>query len=105
MLKTRILIASVTLALCLGPIAAVALAALLSGMLGCDVNEGAPLPCEVFGFDLGGVLYGLMTTGWLALITIPLLMAALVVWLAVEGALYLRKQMKTRRAGRAGGSS
>lgn len=38
---------------------------------GCTVAEASIAPCPVAGMDLGPILYGLITGGWLMLMTAP----------------------------------
>jgi hypothetical protein len=97
MSKKHKAIAVFAVALGLAPIAAVAVAAMIAGVAGCDVNESAPLPCEIFGADIGGVLYALVTAGWLALITIPALMIASIAWLSLEAIVRIARRFKDRR--------
>ena len=54
-----------------------------ASFLGCELNEGSAHPCMLFGSDIGGALYTLGVLGWLTLIGIPIVVAALVVWVLV----------------------
>jgi hypothetical protein len=84
--------------LCLLPLVALIVAAALAGLMGCELNEGVTQPCVIAGFDLGGFLSGLFVSGWLALITLPLLMCLLALWAFVEGGSHWRKRRKERKA-------
>jgi hypothetical protein len=53
------------------PVACVLLAAILSAICGCSINEGSPTPCTLFGTDIGRILYTLGIMGWLSLVTLP----------------------------------
>ena len=87
-------------ALALLPLLGIFLTAILAGALGCEVNEGGPTPCQVMNTDIGGLLSGMLTTGWLALITIPLLMVLLGLWSLIEAYAWGRQKRKARRANR-----
>jgi hypothetical protein len=52
----------------------------VASVLGCELNEGAAHPCILFGSDIGGTLYTFGVAGWLTLIGVPFLVAALAVW-------------------------
>ncbi len=69
----------------------------LATVLGCDVNESGPQTCMVFGSDWGGLLSGMLTAGWMGLVTIPLLMCVFAVWLAIEGLAWWRRRRRRRR--------
>lgn len=85
--------------ICLLPLAAVILAALLAGLLGCELNEGVQQACYVFGLDLGGVLSGMFVMGWLALLTLPLLAGLLGLWALLEGGVFWRQRRHQRKGG------
>lgn len=82
------------------PLLGILLAATLAGVLGCEVNEGGPTPCFVFGADIGAWLSGFMTLGWFGLLTIPFLMVLVAVWSLVEAYSWGRQRRKSRRAAR-----
>jgi hypothetical protein len=84
--------------LCLLPLAAVIVSAALAGLLGCELNEGVTNVCTIAGIDVGGFLSGLFVTGWLALITLPLLMCILALWALVEWGSWWRKRRRDRKA-------
>ena len=82
------------------PMAALMLGAALAGVLGCEVNEAGATPCIVAGGDLGPFLSGLVTTGWLELIILPMLMGVLAIWGVFEGLHHGRKRRRARREAR-----
>ena len=65
----------------IGPFIGVAYAGSLAGKYGCQLDEGSAHPCLVNGVDRGDDLYALGMLGWLGLVTIPLGMAVLAVYL------------------------
>jgi len=69
---------------CLSPFAAALLANLISLAAGCDFDINLTRTCEVAGRDIGGVLRALGTFGYATFFTVPLLLLALIVWLAAE---------------------
>ena len=99
MLFTRRLMA-VLAGFALLPLFAILVTATVAGVLGCEVNEGGPTPCLVYGTDIGEVLSSLMVIGWFGLLTIPLLMALFAVWAVLEAYVWGRQRRKARRASR-----
>ncbi|MEQ1717195.1 MAG: hypothetical protein ABL907_14635 [Hyphomicrobium sp.] len=97
-------IIAVLAGLCLLPFAGVLFSALLAALLGCELNEGGTETCSVLGLDVGGVLSSLFVMGWMALITLPLLMGLLAVWAFLEGGVFWRRRRRDRKA-EAGASS
>jgi hypothetical protein len=53
------------------PIVCVLVVMAVSAICGCTVNESSPLPCVVFGVDIGRGLYILGVMGWLGIVTLP----------------------------------
>lgn len=84
--------------LCLLPLVAVIVSAALAGLFGCELNEGVTNVCIVAGFDAGGFLSGLFVAGWLALITLPLLMCIIALWALVEWGSWWHKRRRDRKA-------
>ncbi len=82
------------------PLLAILVTAAIAGVAGCEVNEGGPMPCVVYGTDIGGSLSSLMVTGWFGLMTIPLLMLLVAVWALLEAYVWNRQSRKLRRAAR-----
>lgn len=89
---------AVLIGLCLLPLAAVMFGAALAALVGCELNEGVTNVCNVAGIDIGGLLSGLFVMGWLALITLPLLMGVLVLWALVEWGSLWRKKRRDRKS-------
>ncbi len=87
-------------ALCMLPLAAVLVSAVLAALLGCELNESGTNTCYVLGLDAGGFLSGLFTLGWMALLTLPLLMGVLVLWGGIEGLGLWRRRRSARKAER-----
>mgnify|MGYP003525239523 FL=1 len=79
------------------PFLAILLTIALASLFGCEVNEGGPQACMVFGADWGGFLSGLLTFGWLGLVTIPFLMGIFIIWLSIEAFAWWRNRRKARR--------
>ncbi len=84
--------------LCLLPLAAVIFSAALAALMGCELNEGVTNVCQIAGIDIGGFLSGLFVMGWLALITLPLLMCVLALWALVEWGSWWRKKRHDRKS-------
>ena len=88
----------VLIGLCLLPLAAVIVSAALAALVGCELNEGVTNVCQIAGIDIGGFLSSLFVMGWLALITLPLLMCVLALWALVEGGARWRQKRRDRKA-------
>jgi len=54
------------------PIISVAIASYVSNYCGCTLNEGSVHPCQLFGYEIGELLYSMFVFGWLSLATIPI---------------------------------
>ena len=54
------------------PIISVLIASYVSNNCGCTLNEGSVHPCQLFGYEIGGLLYSMFVFGWLSLATIPI---------------------------------
>jgi hypothetical protein len=89
---------AVLIGLCLLPLGAVLLSAALAALFGCELNEGVTNVCSIAGLDVGGFLSGLFVMGWLALITLPLLMCILALWALVEWGSWWRKKRRDRKS-------
>lgn len=70
----------VILGLWVAPLVLALGAGAVASMLGCVLNEGSVNPCILFGADIGEILYTFGVLGWLTLIAVPFVGAALVVW-------------------------
>ncbi len=88
----------VLIGFCLLPLAAVIVSAALAALMGCELNEGVTNVCNVAGIDIGGFLSGLFVMGWLALITLPLLMCVLALWALVEWGSWWRKKRRDHKS-------
>ena len=78
------------------PLLCVLLAAAVSTICGCSINEGSPTPCLVFGTDIGKPLYILGVMGWLSIVTLPTGAIALLVYLAF---LMIERSVAAKRHG------
>lgn len=69
------------------PILSLVIAAVIAGVLGCDLDEGSIHACLVLGLDLGGLLYFMGVAGWMAMFTVPIAALALailaLIWITV----------------------
>jgi hypothetical protein len=65
-------------------------------VLGCRLDEGSVHSCMVWGRDIGETLYTMLVGGWLAMITIPVAVLVLFVW--VVGMVVL-SAVRRRRGG------
>ena len=55
----------------IAPILSVLLSSAIASTLGCELNEGDVHPCNCFGMNIGGLLTTMFVSGWLALVTLP----------------------------------
>ena len=78
------------------PLVCVLLAATVSAVCGCSINEGSPTPCLVFGTDIGKPLYILGVMGWLSIVTLPTGAVALLMYLAF---LMIERSVAAKRRG------
>ena len=90
-------ILAVLAGLALLPLVGILLTALVAGVAGCEVSEAGPTPCVVFGSDIGEILSGTLTMGWMSLLTSPFLMVLVAVWALVEAYVWGRQRRKSRR--------
>ncbi len=77
-----------TLATLIGfsPIISLLLTSLIAETLGCTVNEAASHPCPgPFGWDLGDLLVTMFVMGWLMLVTWPLMLGTIMLWIILIG--------------------
>jgi hypothetical protein len=81
------------------PLVCVLLAATVSAVLGCSLNEGSPTPCLVFGTDIGKPLYIFGVMGWLSIVTLPTGVIAFLIFLAF---LMIERSIAAKRGGPAG---
>lgn len=87
--------------LCMLPMAAVILSAVLATLFGCELKDSGVEACAVLGVDFSGLLSALFTTGWMALLTLPLLIGVLASWGLAEAMGRWRRRRKERQASRA----
>ena len=66
-----------------GPVVCVYFAQSFANAHGCVVNEGFVNPCVVAGHDYGPLLYDFFVMGWLMLLTFPLMLASIVLWIVI----------------------
>jgi hypothetical protein len=78
------------------PLICVLVAATVSAVCGCSINEGSPSPCFVFGTDIGKPLYILGVMGWLSVVTLPTGAIALLIYLAF---LMIERSLTAKRGG------
>jgi hypothetical protein len=78
------------------PLICVLVAATVSAVCGCAINEGSPTPCLVFGTDIGKPLYILGVMGWLSVVTLPTGAIALGTYLAF---LMIERSVSAKRRG------
>jgi hypothetical protein len=78
----------------LGPWAMVAAAGSIAEANGCELHEGFVNPCVINGVDWGERLYGWGLMGWLGIATCPLSLVALLLYLAVLGAIAMIRRRR-----------
>ncbi len=88
--------------LCLLPRASVLASATIAALAGCELNEASTSVCSIAGVDIGGLLSAMFVMGWMALITLPMLLGVLVAWALVEGWVRWRARRRARKATPAG---
>lgn len=88
--------------LCLLPLASVLASATIAALAGCELNEASTSVCSIAGVDIGGLLSAMFVMGWMALITLPMLLGLLVAWALVEGWVRWRTRRRARKATPAG---
>ncbi len=79
----RILII-VLLLLCLIPPGSLLAVTLIARWARCELDQGAPMTCTVFGSDIGDFLFKAEDFGYYAIETLPTFVALLAVWIVVE---------------------
>ena len=65
------------------PILSVAIASTIAAWNDCTLHESFTNPCIVGGSDIGGTLYAMGVMGWFMIATLPLGLAAGVLWTVV----------------------
>jgi hypothetical protein len=74
------------------PILSIAIAGTIASWNGCALHEGFKNPCIVGGSDIGGTLYAMGVMGWFMIATLPLGLAAAVLWTVIWLVLRRRRQ-------------
>jgi hypothetical protein len=92
----RILFA-IAVFLCLIPVFLLTGVSLVANHYGCRVHEGFATPCIAGNTDIGGTLYAFGMSGWLLIVTIPVLACLAVAWIIVE----VTNLVRSRMAGKA----
>jgi hypothetical protein len=72
------------LVVCLLPFLSLFVSLAVAGFGQCQLDEGSVHPCLIGGVDLGPTLYVMSVSAWFGLMTLPLLLAAAVLWAAAE---------------------
>ena len=65
------------------PVLSVLACAAIAQIGHCQVDEGGVHPCLVFGRDMGELAYGLGMMGWFFLMTFPVALISIVLWLLI----------------------
>jgi len=78
----------------LSPTLTVMAVGIIAYAFGCPVNEGFVQPCMVFGFDIGESIYSAGALGWYGLLTLPLGLVVLVVYILVALVSTLKKRKR-----------
>jgi hypothetical protein len=65
------------------PAICVIISSVLASIFHCQVDEGDVHPCHAFGGDIGNLLYFLFVMGWMMLLTIPVMLAAVLGWIVL----------------------
>jgi hypothetical protein len=86
----------VTAFLCLIPVFVLIGVSLVANHYGCRVHEGFATPCIAGNTDIGETLYALGMSGWLLIVTIPLLACLAIVWIIVEVVNLVRSRAATK---------
>lgn len=60
----------------------------------CGLDEGAAHVCVVAGIDIGGALHGMFVLLLYAILTVPLAVVALLIWLVVAVILYVMQHRR-----------
>jgi len=94
----HIFVLLVILLCAISPFFAVAYAGSVAEKYGCELNEGSIHPCMVKGVDRGADLYSLGMLGWLGIATLPLGLAAAVLYILIVLIVYLVMRYKKKKA-------
>lgn len=66
----------------LAPMLLASAAGAIAHALGCRLDEGDAHACLLAGTDIGGLLYSWFVMGWFFLLTMWLVPAAIILWIA-----------------------
>jgi len=94
----HIFVLLVILLCAISPFFAVAYAGSVAEKYGCELNEGSIHPCMVKGVDRGADLYSLGMLGWLGIATLPLGLAAAVLYILIVLIVYLVIRFRKKKA-------
>ena len=78
------LIFAIAIVVFLLPVASPFIAIGIASIGGCRVDEAGIYPCAIAGLDFGTLVGTLFVYGWLALVTLPMAMAAALAWIVCE---------------------
>jgi len=82
----------------MSPFFGVAYAGSVAEKNGCELDEGSIHPCIVKGVDRGADLYSLGMLGWLGIATLPLGLAAAVLYILIVLIVYLVMRYRKKKA-------
>ena len=82
----------------MSPFFGVAYAGAVAEKYGCELNEGSIHHCIVNGVDRGADLYSLGMLGWLGIATLPLGLAAAVLYIVIVLIVYLVMRFRKKKA-------
>lgn len=84
--------------ICLLPLVAALVSASIAAVLGCELNEASTSVCLIAGLDIGATLSALFVLGWVSLISLPMMMGLIGLWVLVELWAHWRTRRKMRKA-------
>ena len=88
--RKLVLLVAVTL-IAFAPVLSVLTTSAIATALGCKVDEGNIHPCLIAGLDIGGMLYGMGVMGWLMIPAAPLMLVAILGWIALGVSAVIRR--------------
>ncbi|MCW5875393.1 MAG: hypothetical protein KIS85_00805 [Anaerolineales bacterium] len=77
-----------------GPIGLAMGAGTFAEAMGCTLHEGFVNPCVVGGVDLGSTLYAFGMMGWLGIVTLPLGLLLLAVYLVIVFVVWIVRRVQ-----------
>ncbi|QND51865.1 hypothetical protein HB779_08085 [Phyllobacterium sp. 628] len=81
--RVAMIVLAILTIIALLPLFSVLTTYMLATALGCSVDEGSVHPCLMAGLDIGDLLYTMGVMGWLMIPAAPLLLIAVLGWIAV----------------------